>query len=225
MARPAHHEREPRPARAEAAAASRRYIGGVPEAVLRIAVVLASVREGRRGEPLARWIHGLAAARPGVEAELLDLRDWPLPPYALRDTPAVAERSYAPGSLERRWAERISAADGFVVVTPEYNHSFPGQLKCALDAVYAPWNHKPVAFVSYGGFAAGARAVEQLRLAAVELRMVPVRDEVNVRLPGYAADERGHPADPLYGKKAQALLDDLLWWARVTRDGRERPPR
>jgi NAD(P)H-dependent FMN reductase len=195
------------------------------EAVVRIGIVLASVREGRRGEALARWIHGLVAERPDVEAELLDLREWPLPPYGLRDPPVVAEKTYAPGSLERRWADRIAALDGFVVVTPEYNHSFPSALKSALDAVYAPWSHKPVAFVSYGGFAAGARAVEQLRLVAVELRMVPVRDEVNVRLPGYAADERGAPADPLYARKAKAAIDDLLWWARVARDGRERRPR
>jgi NAD(P)H-dependent FMN reductase len=192
---------------------------------LRIGVILASVREGRRGEAFARWIHGLLAERPGVAAELLDLRDWPLPAYARRDNPNVAERAYAPGSLEARWRDAVAALDGFVIVTPEYNHGYPGQLKNALDAVYGPWNHKAVAFVSYGGFAAGARAVEQLRLVAIELRMVPVRDEVNVRLPGYAADERGNPADPVYARKAAAALDDLLWWARAASDARARAAR
>ena len=192
---------------------------------VRIGVVLASVREGRRGEALARWIHGLLAERPGVAAELLDLRDWPLPPYAHRDSPGVAERSFAPGSLERRWAEKIASLDGFLVVTPEYNHGYPGQLKDALDALYGPWNHKAVAFVSYGGFAAGSRAVEQLRLVAIELRMAPARDEVNVKLPGYAADEQGRPTDPLYGKKATAAIDDLLWWSRVLKEGRASHPR
>jgi len=195
------------------------------ETLVRVGIILASVREGRRGEAFARWIQGLLAERPDVEVELLDLREWPLPPYARRDSPNVAERAYAPGSLERRWADRIAALDGFVIVTPEYNHSFPSALKSALDTLYAPWNHKPVTFVSYGGFAAGARAAEQLRLVAIELRMVPVRDEVNIRLPGYAADERGAPADPLYARKAKAALDDLLWWARVAKDGRERRPR
>ncbi len=193
------------------------------ETNVRIGVILASVRENRRGEAFARWIHALLAERPEVETELLDLREWALPPYANRDTPVVAEKAYPEGSLERRWAERIAAQDGFVVVTPEYNHSFPGQLKNALDACYAPWNHKAIAFVSYGGFASGARAVEQLRLCAIELRMAPVRDEVNVRLVGYASDERGQPADPIYGKKAKAALDDLLWWTRVLKDGRGRP--
>lgn len=195
------------------------------DTAVRIGVILASVRDGRRGEALARWIHALAGERPDVTAEILDLRDWPLPAYASKDSPGVAEKSYPPGSIERRWAEKIASLDGLVVVTPEYNHGYPGTLKNALDAVYAPWNLKPVGFVSYGGFAAGARAVEQLRLVAIELRMVPVRDEVNVRLVGYAADERGHPSDPLYARKASAMVDDLLWWARVAREGRERRPR
>lgn len=195
------------------------------ETVIRIGVVLSSVREGRRGEAFARWIQALAAEREGVEVELLDLEEWALPHYAHRDTPNVAEKAYAEGSLERRWAEKVGALDAFVIVTPEYNHGYPSSLKAALDAVYAPWNHKAVAFLSYGGFASGARAAEQLRLVAVELRMAPVRDEVNVRLVGYTADERGHPADPLYGKKARAMLDDLLWWARVLKDGRQRRPR
>lgn len=190
-----------------------------------LGVILASVREGRRGEALARWVHELVAARPYVTADLLDLGEWALPPYAHKDSPGVAERTFAPGSLERRWAEKIASLDGFLVVTPEYNHGYPSSLKSALDAVYAPWNHKAIAFVSYGGFASGARAVEQLRLVAVELRMVPVRDEVNVRLVGYAADERGHPADPVYAKKASAMIDDLLWWTRVAKEGRERHPR
>jgi NAD(P)H-dependent FMN reductase len=200
-------------------------MNGMAETSVRIGVVLASVREGRRGEALARWIHGLVAARPEVAAELLDLRDWSLLPYAHKDSPGVAEKSFAPGSVERRWAEKISSLDGFLIVTPEYNHGYPSSLKSAIDAIYAPWNHKPVGFVSYGGFAAGARAVEQLRLVAVELRMAPVRDEVNVRLVGYAADERGQPADPVYAKKAGAMIDDLLWWARVLKEGRERRPR
>ncbi len=194
------------------------------EGAVRLGIILASAREGRRGEAFARWILALASARPGVRTELIDLKDWPVPPYALRDPPMVAEKAYAPGSLSRRWADQIAAFDGFVIVTPEYNHGYPGALKSALDHVYSPWNQKPVAFVSYGGGAAGARAVEQLRLVAVELRMVPVRDEVNVRLVGYAADERGWPKDEWYGRKAAAMLDDLVWWARVTKEGRERHP-
>ena len=200
-------------------------MGEMAELNVRIGVILASAREGRRGEAFARWIHGLLAQRPGVEAELLDLREWPLPPYAHRDTPVVAEKNFAPDSLEGRWVKKIAALDGFVIVTPEYNHGYPSGLKSVLDATYSPWNHKAVAFVSYGGFAGGARAVEQLRLVAIELRMVPVRDEVNVRLVGYAADAQGRPADPSYAKKASATIDDLLWWTRVAKEGRDREQR
>jgi NAD(P)H-dependent FMN reductase len=195
------------------------------ETALQLGVILASVREGRRGEAFANWILALVSARPDVKAELLDLKEWALPAYALRLPPVVAEKSYADGSLSKRWAEKVASLDGFVVVTPEYNHGYPGQLKDALDDVYAPWNHKPVAFVSYGGGAAGARSVEQLRLVAVELRMAPIRDEVNVRLVGFEADERGWPKDPWYAKKAAGMLEDLVWWARVLKDGRSRHPR
>jgi NAD(P)H-dependent FMN reductase len=192
---------------------------------IRLGVILASVREGRRGETFARWIMNLAAQRPDLAVELLDLRAWPLPPYARKETPNVAERSYAPGTLEARWRDAIAALDGFVIVTPEYNHSFPGHLKNALDTVYAPWGHKPVAFLSYGGFASGARAAEHLRLVAVELRMAPIRDGINVRLVGYAADEHGFPAEPIYTKQANVALDDLAWWATVLREGRQAHPR
>jgi NAD(P)H-dependent FMN reductase len=195
------------------------------EGASRVGIIVGSIREGRRGEAFASWIHALLSARREASAELLDLREWPLPPYAHREPAMLAEKGYPPGSLGGRWAEKIASLDAFVVVTPEYNHGYPGALKSALDQVYSPWNHKPIAFVSYGGFAAGARAVEQLRLVAIELRMVPVRDEVNVRLAGYAADERGWPADPAYAKKAAAMLDDLLWWMRVLKEGRERHPR
>ena len=192
---------------------------------LKIGVILASVREGRRGEAFAQWIHGLAKQRPQVEAELLDMRQWSLPAYAFRDTTPAAEKGYPTGSLERRWADKVASLDAFVIVTPEYNHGYPGSLKNALDHVYAGWHYKPVAFVSYGGFAAGARAVEQLRLVAIELRMVPTRDEVNLRLVGYVADERGLPKDELYQKRAAIMLDELLWWARVAQAGRAANPR
>jgi len=192
---------------------------------VRLGVILASVRPGRRGEPLAAWVDALVATRTDVVAELLDLREWPFASYGHKDSPIIAEKSYAAGTLERRWAERIGELDGFIAVTPEYSHGYPGSLKNALDHIYVPWNYKPIAFVSYGGFAAGARAVEQLRQVAVELRMIPVRDEVNLRLVGIALDERGWPTDELYRKRAGAMLDEVAWMARVLRDGRAQNPR
>jgi len=190
---------------------------------LKLGVILASTREGRRGEGYARWIHALLSERPGAHTELLDLREWRLPNYDQPAMPGVAEKGYTDPTA-RGWVDKIRALDGYVIVTPEYNHGYPGGLKNAIDHAFVAWANKPVAFVSYGGTASGARAVEQLRLVAIELRMVPIRDEVNVRLIGVSLDEQGRPTDDFYAKRAATLIDTLLWWARVARDGRERYP-
>jgi len=194
------------------------------ESTLSVGIIVASVREGRRGEAFGKWIRELFAKRPNIHPELLDLKEWPLPAYGSPDPPTVVEKSYEAGTLGRRWADQITALDGFVIVTPEYSHGYPGALKNALDHRYAAWNYKPVAFVSYGGFAAGARAVEQLRQVAIELRMVPIRDEVNLRLIGLAVDDHAWPNDELYSKRAAAMIDELLWWARIMKEASGRRP-
>ena len=193
------------------------------DADLKLGVILASTREGRRGEGFARWIHGLISQRQDVAVELLDLRDWRLPNYDLAAMPGAAEKAYTDPAA-RGWADKIAALDGYVMVTPEYSHGYPGGLKNAIDHVFVGWANKPVGFVSYGGTAGGARAVEQLRLVAIELRMVPIRDEGNVRLIGVQLDERGQPTEEFYAKRAAMMIDTLLWWTRVTREGRERHP-
>lgn len=192
---------------------------------LSVGVLLTSVRDKRRGEAFARWILAALSGREGVSVELIDLRDWPLPPYPHDTTPPIAEKTYAAGTLSKQWFDKISALDAVVIVTPEYGHGYPGTLKNALDHIYTPWNYKPVAFVSYGGFAAGARAVEQLRLVAVELRMIPIRDEVNLSLIGLATDDQGAPTGELHLKRAATMCNELVWWARVIKEGRERHPR
>jgi NAD(P)H-dependent FMN reductase len=192
------------------------------ESRLAIGVIVASVREGRRCEAFGKWIRALLAERPNITAEWIDLKEWPLPAYGSRDNPMAAEKGYVSGTLERRWADQISALDGFVIVTPEYSHGYPGALKNALDHLYVAWNYKPVGFVSYGGFASGARAVEQLRLVAIELRMVPIREEVNLRLIGLAVDDRAFPSDELYSKRATAMIDELIWWTQIMKEARGR---
>lgn len=186
-----------------------------------IGVILVSVREGRKGAAFAHWIHDLLAAREGVRAELIDLKDWLLPAYTYPVHATGAEQSYAPGSLQARWAERIRGLDGFIVVTPEYNRGYPGHLKTALDSLYQAWNRKPVAFVGYGGFSAGSRVIEQLKSVCIELQMVPLRDDVNLGMIGLATDERGYPSAELFQKKAKALLDSLLYWTRLLKRERE----
>ena len=192
---------------------------------LQIGVILASTRQGRRGESYARWIHELVGQRPGVRVELLDLREHHLGAYEAAAMPPAIEKSYT-DPIARRWSDLVSSLDGYVIVTPEYNHSYPGQLKNAIDHVHTGWWYKPVSFVSYGGSASGARAVEHLRNTLVEVRMVPVRGEVNIRLIGLQTDDAGRPTDPLYARVAGGMIDQLLWWARVCKDGRAKvaPP-
>src|SRR5579863_7680261 len=103
---------------------------------LKVGVILASTREGRRGEGFARWIHGLLSERQAVATELLDLRDWRLPNYDHPAMPPVAEKNYV-DSRARGWVEKIGGLDGYVIVTPEYNHGYPGALKNTIDHAYA----------------------------------------------------------------------------------------
>jgi NAD(P)H-dependent FMN reductase len=183
----------------------------------RILVILGSTRPNRNGEKVAGWFMGVAGARDDAEYQLVDLRDWDLPYYDSPVPPAFAR----PEGRVAEWAALVDSADGFVIVTPEYNHGYPAALKSHLDAVYQPWNRKPVAFVSYGAAGAGYRAVEQLRQVAVELQMAPIREQFGIPLVWTAFDEGGalRDGDALRGF-AGRLLDDLLWWAVALRRAR-----
>jgi NAD(P)H-dependent FMN reductase len=129
------------------------------------------------------------------------------------------------GEMAQRWADIIGPADGFVVITPEYNHGYPAVLKSALDAVYREWVRKPIAFVSYGGWAAGTRSVEQLRTVAIELQMAPIRPSVALQLAPRLFDAEGNLKDPeLLNTNTTAMLDDLAWWAHALRDARAANP-
>lgn len=184
---------------------------------LRIIVILASTRQHRFGDTVARWFMRIVAQRPELDAELIDLRDWELPYY---DRPSVAAASdYDETSTQ--WAQVVGPADGFVIITPEYNHGYPAVLKSALDAVYREWNRKPVSFVSYGGWSGGTRAMQQLRQVAVELQMTPVRSSVAFQFAPRLFDESGTPAPAeFFERAALALLDDLAWWARALKRAR-----
>ncbi|MFF2521102.1 NADPH-dependent FMN reductase [Streptomyces liangshanensis] len=144
----------------------------------RIGIILGSTRPGRNGEAVARWAHEVAAQRSDAEFELVDLLDFALPHLDEAYPPAMGQYSQ-PHTLA--WAEKIASFDGFVMVTPEYNHSTSGALKNAIDFLYAEWNNKAVGFVSYGS-AGGTRAVEHLRLIAGELQMADVRAQVALSL-------------------------------------------
>ena len=144
----------------------------------RIGIILGSTRPNRNGEQVAKWVLDVASGRYDAEFELLDLRDYPLPHL---DEPLPASLGQYQNEHTRQWADKIASFDGFVIVTPEYNHSTSGVLKNAIDYLYAEWNNKAVGFVSYGG-EGGTRAVEHLRLVAGELQMADVRQQVALSL-------------------------------------------
>ena len=144
----------------------------------RIGIILGSTRPNRNGEQVAKWVYEIASRRTDAEFELVDLRDYPLPHL---DEPLPPSMGQYQNEHTRQWADKIASFDGFVIVTPEYNHSTSGVLKNAIDFLYAEWNNKAVGFVSYGGVG-GARAAEHLRLVAAELQMADVRQQVALSL-------------------------------------------
>lgn len=181
---------------------------------IRIAVVVASTRKGRFGGTVARWFVE-QARQSDVELDVIDLAEIQLP--------AVLGGEPTAGVADL--AARVGAADGFVVITCEYNHGYPASLKLAIDSVFDEWQAKPVAFVSYGGMAGGLRAVEQLRQVFAELHMVTVRETVSFHMAHSQFDEHGQPRNAeAVNTAAKTLMNQLLWWAKVLRDARAQSP-
>lgn len=184
---------------------------------LSIKIIVGSSRPNRFSEKAAEWILGEAKKRPELDVELLDLRDYALPLFEEAMPPGLARDGYTNPAVVR-WRDKVREGDGFIICTPEYNHGYPAVLKNALDYVYFAWSRKPVAFVSWGG-AGGTRAVEQLRLVAVELDMAPTRSAVHIPNPWFIKDisEIATEANEL---AAKALLDQLIWWTDALKTAR-----
>ena len=172
-----------------------------------IQVILGSTRQGRTGDKVANWFMQHAAARPEITTELVDLIEWPLPFF---DSPVPPAFGPSPDPRTRAWADKVGQADGYVLVTPEYNHGYPAVLKNALDHVYREWNGKPVSFVGYGGPGGGVRAVEQLRQVVIELSMLPLRQQVILANAYAAFDGAGLlKASATPDRQAEAVLTEL----------------
>jgi NAD(P)H-dependent FMN reductase len=174
------------------------------ERPLRLVVIIGSTREGRAGAAIARWFITHANQHAGFDVDVIDLRDAALP----------AHLPEGPTPEQEVWTERVDRADAFVVVTPEYNHSFPAALKQAIDSAYEQWFAKPVGFVSYGGVARGLRAVEALRLVFAEVHATTIRNAVGIGLED-GVDAAGWVSDPDAGRAAKVMLDQLHWWGRA----------
>lgn len=179
----------------------------------KIAIILGSTRPGRNGEAVAAWVHGIAKKRTDAEFELVDIADYGLP---LLDEPVPASQGEYSKDHTKKWASKIAEFDGYIFVTPEYNHGTSGALKNAIDFLYAEWNDKAAGFVSYGS-AGGTRAVEHLRLIMAELQIADVRAQATLSLTEDFENYTTFKPGPRKEKSVTAVIDQLLPWAEAMR--------
>ncbi|HEY1175632.1 MAG TPA: NAD(P)H-dependent oxidoreductase [Phytomonospora sp.] len=184
---------------------------------LKIAVLVGSNRDGRFAPVVTSWLTRHLDARADMAYDVIDLVETPLPVVF----PAFGEPP-RPGTEEllSKVSPRLADADAFVIVTPEYNHSFPASLKNAVDWHNTEWHGKPVGFVSYGGVSGGLRAVEGLRLVLAELNAVTIRETVSFAGAWQRFDGEGNCVDEAADGAASSLLDQLAWWGWALREAR-----
>lgn len=187
----------------------------------KIGVIIGSTRQGRFGDKPAEWIAELAKATGEFDVEIVDLRDFPMPLFEEPASPA-----WAPSQSEvaQAWQKKVAEFDGYIMTAAEYNHAPTGVLKNALDYAYNEWANKPVAFVGYGGVG-GARAVEHLRLIAVELQMAPVRTGVHIVWGDYAQVAGGEKTlsdFPHIVQSGNDMLKQFAWWTSALKAARDK---
>ncbi|GIF26783.1 NAD(P)H-dependent FMN reductase [Actinoplanes tereljensis] len=182
-----------------------------------IQIITGTTREGRFSERVAGWVFDHVSKR--ADAEIVDLRDHPLP-FFDAPPPAKAPREYANDAVARL-GTTLDRADGYIVLTAEYNHGYPAVLKNAMDWTFVEWTRKPISFVGWGNVG-GARAVEQLRQVAVEFEMAPLRHAVHI-LPDTMIAARQTADQAIFSPlepRLELLTEDLLWWAAALRAAR-----
>ncbi len=182
----------------------------------KIAVIIGSTRPGRVGGSVARWAYEIARKRNDAEFELVDIQEFNLP---LLDEPVPPSMGQYSKPHTKAWAAKIESFDGFLFVTPEYNHGPSGALKNALDFLYREWNNKAAGFVGYGS-AGGTRSVEQLRLVMGELQIADVRNQVMLSLYEDFENFTVFKPRPRHEKSLQGVLDQLIAWAGALRSVR-----
>lgn len=185
---------------------------------LSIGVILGSSRPNRSGIAVADWFMKEVASVKDATFTLIDLKELNLPMFDEAIPPLMHQYENA---HTKAWAKQVASFDAFIVVTPEYNHSFPAVLKNAFDFVSLEWNKKPIGFVSYGATSGGLRAVEQLRLVAVELQMAPVREQISIPTIWEAIDGETGSINPDYVKgSVELVMKDILWWGNALKTAR-----
>lgn len=185
--------------------------------MLKIGIIVGSTRPGRRAPQLAEWILGLAQKRNDAAFEIVDIQEYDLP---VLDEPMPPSMGNYQHLHTKAWANKIDSLDGFIFVTPEYNHSISGALKNAIDFIYKEWNNKAAGFVSYGT-TGGARAVEHLRGIMAEVQVADVRAHVSLSLfTDYANFTDFKPAEWHFAQ-VNAMLDQLVSWSGALKAVRE----
>jgi NAD(P)H-dependent FMN reductase len=189
----------------------------------RLVILVGSVRAGRFGPVVAAWVADRARDYGGFGVDVVDLADADIPLALPAEPPKYAGEGYPRPAGMADLTARLGAADAFILVTPEYNHSYPASLKAAIDWHFTQWTAKPVAFVSYGGAAGGRHAVLHLENVLTELHAVTIRD--GLAFPNYFTGfEDGRPLDPQAADVAKAMLIQLDWWATALRRARADVP-
>ena len=179
--------------------------------MVKIAIIIGSTRPGRNGAAVAQWVYELAKKRSDATFELIDIAEFNLP---LLDEPLLPSMGQYSQPHTQAWSKTIAAFDGYIFVTPEYNHSTSGALKNAIDYLYYEWNNKAAGFVSYGSMS-GARAVEQLRPVMAELQIADIRAQVAFSLFTDFVNFSEFKPDPRHEQELYTLLDQLIAWAQA----------
>jgi len=177
--------------------------------MLKLAIIIGSTRPGRVGEAVGRWVYELALKRGDAECELVDIKDFNLP---LLDEPIPPSQGKYSKEHTKKWAAKIASFDGYVFVTPEYNHGICGALKNAIDFLFAEWNNKAAGFVGYGS-AGGARAVEHLRLVMAEVQVATVRNQVMLSLHDDFENYSVFKPREFHEKTLGQVFDQVVAWA------------
>lgn len=177
--------------------------------MLKIAVIIGSTRPGRVGESVGKWVYELTKKRQDAEFALVDLKEFDLP---LLDESVPPSRGQYSKEHTKAWAAKIDSFDGFVFVTPEYNHGICGALKNAIDFIYREWNNKAAGFVGYGS-AGGVRAVEHLRLVMAEVQVATVRNQVALSLFTDFENYTNFKPAAHHEKSLNGMLDQLIAWS------------
>src|SRR5437879_9359550 len=190
--------------------------------MLRIAIIIGSTRPGRKGEAVAKWAYEIAQRRSDAEFELVDIKDFNLP---LLDEPMPPIMGQYTHDHSKRWSEKIASFDGYVFVTPEYNHATSGALKNAIDFLYAEWVNKAAAFIGYGGTSGASAGTTKLRRIMGELQVATVRAQVGLSMFTDFENFSVFKPAPMQKKAVNSMLDQVIAWGGALKTLREKQAR